>query len=126
MAYATGAYTVFSSLPAPPRPMLGASRKVDFARRCYVLDETTGGPEYMPALAQLACLAVAYGVPDARAITPQQQSATRQAILAALAPYAAQMPGLEVTVERASAGAERRSVRYRDASTGLNIEVQLP
>lgn len=128
MAYTKGPYAAFSSLPSEPRPIVGASRAIDFATGSYVFDDATGGFESMPSIAQRACIAVALSVPRGGNITAPSREATRLAILNAIDSMvrARLMSNVRVTVERTAPGFESRRLEYTDTSTGLDQRVQLP
>jgi hypothetical protein len=125
VSYSRGPYAAYATLPSPDRPEVHSSREVDFARRRYSFDTTTGAFESMPHVAQRAVILVARNVKPRHFITEQDQEATRQDIVRALEPLASLMADLVVTVERPAAGREEITVRYRDTSTGLNQTVQL-
>lgn len=125
MSYSRGPYAAYATLPSPDRPEIHSAREVDFARRRYSFDATTGAFESMPHVAQRVVILVARNVKPRHFITDQDQAATRQDIVRALEPLDALIADLVVTVERPAAGLESITVRYRDVSTGLNQTVQL-
>ena len=125
MSYSRGPYAEYTSLPPPDRPTLGSSRKIDFRAATYAVDGDDGGMVHMPTIAQLVALAVADAVQGVTTITPQEQERTRQRIRDAIKPWSKHMSSIVITVERTAAGVEKRSVSYRDTSTGLDHEVAL-
>ncbi len=126
MGYSKGAYSTFESLPAPETTVLHSSRKVDFATKRYEFDDD-GIPLSQPSIQQIVAMKVTFNVPDAKLISPQDQEASRQAVIAELADLTKPPSPLidRVTVIFASerAGSQNNVVNFRDLSTGLDESV---
>lgn len=126
MSYSRGPYSTFESLPAPDVTTLHSSRKIDFATKRYVNDDD-GNPVSQPSIQQIVALKVTFEVPDAKVITPQDQEASRQAVIIALSeltrPPSPLIDRVEVVFDSVLAGQESNVVNFRDLSTGLDESV---
>ncbi len=127
MGYAKGPYSNFSSLPAPEVIRLHASRKLNFETKRYEFDDD-GNPLQQPSIQQIVTMKLAFNVPDQKAITPQEQEASRQDVLSSLAELTAAPSPLidrvEVVFSSEGAGEQRNVVNFRDLSTGLDDSVE--
>lgn len=127
MGYSTGPYSTLTSLPAPETTRLHSSREVDFATKRYVFDDD-GNPTAQPSVQQIVAMKVTFNVEDAKLITPQDQEASRQAVVAELAELTKPPSPLidRVTVSFASdrPGQQKNVINFRDLSTGLDESVE--
>lgn len=129
MGYSKGPYSTPGSLPVPEVTRLHSSREVDFATKRYVFDEY-GNPTSQPSIQQIVAMKVTFNVEDAKLITPQEQEAARQAVLADLADLMKLPSPLidRVTVTFGSdddtEGQQKNVINFRDRSTGLDESVE--
>lgn len=126
MAYSSGPYARFPTLPVPPRPEVSSARNVDFTTLRYTLNGTTGGFESMPPTVQRVIMLIMFGVDVPKFNTAQERNAIALQIRAALE-ILTQRPGplielREVTVERDAAGSAVRKVVFRDLTRGTDID----
>jgi len=131
MSYSTGPYSKFTSLPVPPRPEVGSSRKVNFTTKQYEIDEVTGGFVSMPSVAQRVAMIVSFNVKDSKFVTGPDNQATKDAIINALTVLTDSVPPTinltSVEVGSDSAGTAYRRIIYTDLlkGTGVDQVVQL-
>lgn len=121
MPYCAGAYSAYSSLPVPSGSSLVISRKIDFSTKRYVQDDD-GGFESMPSVAQRVLLKVSFAGIEQRIKDPRETARVDQEILAALSDMTTG-PEPEIVIDELTtndhqAGALRRTLRFRDLTTG--------
>lgn len=126
MAYSTGPYQQFTTLPPRATTVLVSSRKIDFARGLLELDDD-GNPEAMSDVGQRVMLKVAMGVKPQPFITEQSIAQTVADIRTALSDMtAAPQPEiriLEVSGANDAQGSVRYLVNYIDLTNGKKSSV---
>lgn len=126
MAYSTGPYQQFTTLPPQATTTLVSSRKIDFARGLLVLDDE-GNPEAMSDVGQRVMLKVAMNVKPQPFITEQSIAQTVADIRTALSDMtAAPQPEirlLEVSGTNDAQGSVRYLVNYLDLTNGKKSSV---
>ena len=126
MAYGTGPYSLFVSLPAPPRPEVSSARNIDFATKRYMLDDTTGGFERMSPTCQRVVILVAQAAQPSQFNTEPEHNAAKAAIVKALEVLtAAQPPQIKLkSVECTSptSGTGKWEIRFKDLTVGTDID----
>ncbi len=127
MAYSTGPHALFATLPAPERASLRSSRKIDFVRKRYVLDDDDAF-EAMDDVAQRVVLLIAFNTKRPRFITPQTMSEYRDSITKALAvltggpePVAG---NLKVSVTTGSPGTLNTALTYTNLRTNTRTTIE--
>lgn len=130
MPYATGPYSLHSSLPSPARPEIHSSRSINFASKRYELDATTGGNDPMTDTAQRVALLLTFGVEMPRFVSEQHLEQLRTDARTALVDLTdgprPDISLVSVTAERTYPGTASLVVQYRNLGTGKNETVQLP
>lgn len=128
MAYSTGPYNKFTSLPPPDTTVLGTSRKIDFATKRYVTDDD-GNFEAMKDIAQRVALKVAFAVPEPKFITPQEIALTDALIRAALQDMTSgpepEIAIVSLAASSTSPGSLKRILEFRDLTNGTIEKVQI-
>ena len=128
MPYATGPYSLFTSLPAPARGSLSSSRKIDFAKRDYVIDDD-GGFEAMDDTVQRVVLLVAFAVSNEKFVTEKVKNAEKDRITKALSILTDGSEPvirlINVSVTDSATGRIQRKVEFHNLKTGTKKTVQL-
>lgn len=128
MAYCTGPYSHFTSLPVPPRPAIHVARGYNPATKRYVMVEETGGYESMRTVAQRVVFLVAFNVPEAKYNTPNEHNETELQIRKALKIMVddKDIEIISVDVGSNELGQQYRHINYKDLTKGGKDEtVQL-
>jgi hypothetical protein len=126
MPYATGAYTQFSTLPAPARSDLSSSRKIDFARKDYVLNDE-GGFEPMNDITQRVVLLVSFAIKPRKFVTPRdlngQKDDVRKALSILTSGSEPSIKLIDVTADAAGAGRTKTVVAFQNLLTNTKQTV---
>jgi len=130
MAYSTGPYAQFTSLPAPPRPEIHSSREIDFRYRKYVLDATTGGNGGMRSTAQRVVLLAALSYDEPQFNTAEGRNKIANDIRGALR-IMTNKPEPQIVLKKVEVARDRPELQFTeiefvDLTSGLSQTVQLP
>lgn len=126
MAYSTGPYQAFTTLPPVTRNVLVSSQTIDFARRLVVVD-ADGNPTAMSDVGQRVMLKVSMAVKPQPFITAKNLAQTEADIRVSLADMATgpqpEITILEVSATNPLSGTARYLVNYLDLTNGQKSSV---
>ena len=126
MAFSTGPYARFTTLPVPPRPEIATARNIDFTTLEYKVDGVTGSWARMPPTVQRVIMLIMFNTQTPRFNTERDRNALDQNIRNALSILTKEPGALitvkEVTIERDAAGSATRRVVFRDNTKGSGID----
>lgn len=131
MAYSTGPYARYTTLPVLPRPEIHSARSINYEHLRYEITDATGGFDGMPPIVQQVILLIQFNVEEPKFVSDQTMTKVQKDIRTALSPLTKppnpQITLKEVTVERKTIGGMTRTVVFNDLTrgTGTDITVQL-
>ena len=126
MPYCKGPYSAHSSLPSPVVMTLHSSRKVDFARRVYVMADDGNNFDSMPSTRQRVFLQLDFAVgPPPKFMTEPELERRKRSIIAGMQLLIDEgaISLTKVTVEESAAGSVVEEVFYVDLQTGKDDSV---